>query len=53
MGNHVHMLIETPLPNLARGMQRLHGVYGGGFNRRHGGSGCVFGERYELEPDRG
>ena len=28
MGNHMHMLVETPLPNLGRGMQRLHGIYG-------------------------
>ena len=25
MGNHMHLLIETPQPNLGRGMQRLHG----------------------------
>ncbi len=27
MGNHMHLLIETPQPNLGRGMQRLHGTY--------------------------
>ncbi len=47
MGNHVHLLIETPQPTLWRGMQRLHGLYGYGFNRRHGGSGCVFGRRFD------
>src|SRR3954453_14176723 len=32
MGNHMHLLIETPQPNLGRGMQRLHGTYAQGFN---------------------
>jgi REP element-mobilizing transposase RayT len=27
MGNHYHLLIETPEPNLTRGMQRLNQVY--------------------------
>lgn len=46
MGNHVHLLIETPIPNLGKGMQRLHGAYGYAFNKRHGGSGHVFERRY-------
>jgi putative transposase len=36
MGNHVHMLIETVAPNLAAGMQRLHGRYAQRYNQRHG-----------------
>ena len=32
MANHVHLLIETPQPNLGAGMQRLHGLYAQTFN---------------------
>jgi len=27
MSNHYHLLLETPAPNLSRGMQLLNGVY--------------------------
>jgi hypothetical protein len=27
MGNHDHLVIETPEPNLRRGLRRLHGTY--------------------------
>ncbi len=47
MGNHMHLLIETPQPNLGRGMQRLHGTYAQSFNRRHEKSGHVFDARYK------
>jgi len=46
MDNHVHLLIETPHPNLGRGMQRLHGGYAQDFNRRHGRTGHLFEGRY-------
>jgi hypothetical protein len=46
MPNHVHLLFETPEPNLGAGMQRLHGDYGQTFNERHGRSGHVFQGRY-------
>ena len=46
MDNHVHLLIETPKPNLARGMQRLHSAYAQVFNERHGRVGHVFQGRY-------
>ncbi len=46
MGNHVHLLIETPLPNLAAGMQWLHGRFAEQFNARHGRSGHLFQGRY-------
>jgi len=35
MGNHYHLLVETPEPTLSRGMRHLNGVYTQGFNRRH------------------
>lgn len=46
MDNHVHLLIETPEPNLAVGMRRLHGGYAQLLNARHGRSGHVFQGRY-------
>ena len=49
MGNHMHLLIETPEPNLGRGMQRLHGPYAREFNRRHSGSGHVYGARFDSK----
>lgn len=47
MGNHVHLLLETPQPNLAAGMMRFHGRYAQWFNRRHELTGHVFERRYE------
>ena len=49
MGNHMHLLIETPQPNLGRGMQRLHGPYAQGFNRRHAEAGHVYGARFKSK----
>jgi REP element-mobilizing transposase RayT len=46
MNNHVHLLIETPEPNLGRGIQIVHGDFGRNFNRRHDGSGHVFQRPY-------
>ncbi len=48
MDNHYHLLIETPEPNLVRGMRRLNGVYTQAFNRRHGRVGHVFQGRYKA-----
>ncbi len=47
MGNHYHLLIETPEGNLVQGMRRLNGVYTQSFNRRHGRVGHVFQGRYQ------
>jgi REP element-mobilizing transposase RayT len=49
MGNHVHLLIETPEANLGLGMMRLHGPYAQAFNRRHGTAGHLFQGRYGAE----
>src|SRR4026207_1520893 len=35
MGNHYHLLLETPDANLSATMRQLNGVYTQGFNRRH------------------
>jgi putative transposase len=46
MGNHVHLLVETRVPNLASGMQRLHSTYARYFNGRHKEVGHLFRGRY-------
>lgn len=48
MTNHFHLLIETPEPNLGRGMRRLNGVYTQAFNRRHDLVGHLFQGRYKA-----
>jgi REP element-mobilizing transposase RayT len=48
MTNHVHLIVETPYPNLGAGVQRLHGHYGRHFNRRYGRSGHVFKRPYGV-----
>lgn len=48
MDNHYHLLLETPEPNLVRGMRRLNGVYTQAFNRRHGRVGHVLQGRYKA-----
>lgn len=46
MDNHFHLLLETPKPNLARGMRQLNGTYAQTFNRRHGRVGHLLQGRY-------
>ena len=48
MGNHYHLLIETPTASLSRGMQLLNGVYSQGFNRRHDRVGHVLQGRFKA-----
>ena len=48
MTNHYHLLLETPEPNLSRGMHRLNGPYSQGFNKRHGRVGHVLQGRYKA-----
>ncbi len=50
MTTHYHLLVRTPNPDLAAGMQRLNGHYAMGFNRRHSGRGHVFERRYASVP---
>lgn len=47
MGNHYHLLVETPEANLSKGMRRLNQVYTQTFNRRHGRVGHVLQGRYK------
>lgn len=48
MGNHFHLLVETPEPNLVAGMKWLLGVYSQGWNRRRQRKGHVFQGRYKA-----
>jgi REP-associated tyrosine transposase len=49
MGNHFHLAIETPEPNLARGMRAINGWYAQRFNWRHDRTGHVFEGPYHAE----
>ena len=46
LGNHYHLLVETPSANVSGGMRQLNGVYAQAFNRRHGRVGHVFQARF-------
>jgi putative transposase len=48
MGNHYHLLVETPDGNLSSGMRQLNGVYTQRFNQVHGRVGHVFQGRYKA-----
>ena len=48
MGNHYHLLIETPHGNLSQGMRQVNGVYTQRFNRKHNRVGHVFQGRYKA-----
>jgi putative transposase len=53
MGNHFHLLLETPEPNLVSGMKLLLGAFSQGWNRRHQRRGHVFQGRYKSIPVAG
>ena len=48
MGNHFHLVVETPQPNLVAGMKWLLGVYTKRFNIRHKLCGHLFAGRYKA-----
>jgi len=48
MGNHYHLLVETPDSNLSRGMRYLNGVYTQRFNRTHSHVGHLFQGRFKA-----
>src|SRR5919197_610944 len=62
MGNHYHLLIETPEANIGAAMHRINGLHANRFNRVYGREGHVFerpyrawikhGDRRELEAAR-
>lgn len=54
MGNHYHLLLETPEANLVDGMRWLQSTYTQRFNARHNVRGHLFQGRYKALPvDRG
>lgn len=48
MGNHYHLLIETPEANLVEGMKWLQNTYTRRFNVKHQEWGRIFGDRYKA-----
>ena len=48
MGNHYHLLLETPEPNLVMGMKWLQGTYTQRFNAHHREWGHLFQGRYKA-----
>ena len=49
MGNHYHLLVQTPEPNLSLAMRQLNGVYTQRFNRRYGRCGHVLQGRFGAQ----
>jgi putative transposase len=49
MTNHFHLLVRTPAPNLAAGMQRLLSAYARRLAVRHRRPGHIFQGRYQAE----
>lgn len=47
MSNHYHLLIETQVPSLSKGMKLLNGTYTQSFNRTHHRVGHVFQGRFK------
>jgi REP element-mobilizing transposase RayT len=48
MGNHYHLLLETPRSNLSRGMHRVNAIYSQKFNQRHERIGHVLQGRFKA-----
>lgn len=48
LGNHYHLLVETPQPNLPSGMRQLNGVFTQRYNRRRTRCGHLFQARYKA-----
>jgi REP element-mobilizing transposase RayT len=48
MNNHFHLLVETPLGNLAEFMRRFNVAYIGYYNRRHKRAGHLYQGRYKA-----
>lgn len=53
MGNHFHLLLETPEANLVSGMRLLLGTFGKAWNIRRQRHGHVFQGRYKAVPVAG
>ena len=46
MENHFHLIVRTPVPNLARGMQQVNSQFAQYYNKRHNRIGPLFAGRY-------
>lgn len=46
MTAHVHLALQTTLPNISAMIRRLHTCYAKQFNRRHGRINHLFGDRF-------
>lgn len=49
MGNHYHLLLQTPEANLSATMRQLNGVYAQQFNRRHERCGHLLQGRFGAQ----
>ena len=47
IGNHYHLLIQTPEANISRSMRHINGVYTQKYNKLHGYDGPLFRGRYK------
>src|SRR4051794_3689845 len=47
--SRVELVVQTPVPNLSEGMQRLQSRYAQWFNRRHGFAGHLFDGRFRSK----
>jgi len=50
MGTHYHLLLDVEDNVLQAGMHRINGQYAQEFNKRHGRSGHLRGDRYRIAP---
>ena len=47
LGSRYMIVVETPEPNLSKGMRQLNGIYTQNFNRKHGTGGHLFQGRFK------
>lgn len=50
MPNHVHLVVDAEIDELALAMHRINGLYAQRFNREHGFTGHLFQGRYHTKP---
>jgi REP element-mobilizing transposase RayT len=49
MNNHYHLVLQTPKPNLAKGMHKLHCKYSNYYRHCHSFTGKMFEGRYDSQ----
>lgn len=49
LSTHYHLVLDTPVAALSRGMQELNWTYAIAFNRQYGKFGHVFAERFKCK----